>query len=71
MEYRCQTVSMYRMIVSSKGFFHPLCESCNSQDCTNPIEKTKTSILGVVKKVKVYNRGTNPRFDVQCEGYMP
>ncbi len=71
MEYKCQTVDMSRMIVSSKGFFTPICKSCTTQDCTNPIEKTKVSILGVIKEVQVYNRGTNPKFVIQCEGYMP
>lgn len=71
MEYKCQTVNMSRMIVSSKGFFTPICEKCNSQDCSNPIEKTEVSILGVTKQVQVYNRGTSPRFVVQCEGFMP
>ena len=40
-------------------------------DCSNPIEKTKLSILGVEKEVKVFNGGTSPRFVVQCEGHMP
>ena len=71
MECKCQTINMSRMVVSSRGFLTPLCERCNSQDCSNPIEKTDVSILGVVKKVKVYNRGTSPRFVIQCEGYMP
>jgi hypothetical protein len=71
MEYRCQTINMSRMIVSSKGFLSPICERCNSQDCSNPIEKTEISILGVTKKVKVYSRGTSPRLVVQCEGFMP
>ena len=71
MEYKCQTVDMSRMIVSSKGFFTPICETCAAQDCTNPIEKTKVSILGVTKEVKAYSRGTEPRYVVQCEGYIP
>ena len=71
MEYKCQTVDMQRMIVGAKGFFTPICESCTTLDCTNPIEKTKVSILGVVKEIKVYNRGNSPRLVVQCEGYMP
>ena len=71
MEYKCQTISMSRMIVGSKGFFNPLCESCTTEDCSNPIEKMKISIIGVIKEVKVYNRGKDPRFVVQCEGYMP
>ena len=71
MEYRCQTVNMSRMIVSSKGFFNPICEYCTTQDCSNPIETRKISIIGVTKEVKIYSRGNEPRFVVQCEGYMP
>jgi hypothetical protein len=59
------------MIVGSRGFLTPLCERCNSQDCSNPIEQSDVSVLGVVRKVKVYNRGDSPRFVIQCEGYMP
>ena len=70
MEYRCQTVDISRMIVGPKGFFNPICETCDTQDCSNPIEKTKISVLGVIKEVKVYSRGIKPRFVVQCEGYM-
>ena len=70
MEYKCQTVQMSRMIVGPQGFFNPICENCTTQDCENPIEKTKISILGITKEVKVYNRGSEPRFVVQCEGYM-
>lgn len=71
MEYKCKTIEMSRMIVTTKGFFSPLCERCQSQDCTNPIETTEVSILGVVKKIRVYNRGNSPRFVVQCEGFLP
>jgi hypothetical protein len=59
------------MIVGSKGFYTSICESCNSQDCSNPIEKTEVSILGVSKKMKIYSRGITPRIVVQCEGFMP
>ena len=69
MEYKCQTINMSRMLVSSQGFVNPLCERCTTIDCSNPIEKTKVSILGVVKEIKVYSRGTEPRFVIQCEGY--
>lgn len=71
MEYKCQTINMSRMVIGSKGFFKPICEICTTQDCSNPIEKTKVSVLGVTKEIKVYSRGAEPRFVVQCEGYMP
>ena len=71
MEYKCQTIGMDRMAIGTNGFFSPICETCGTQDCTNPIEKTKVSVLGVVKEIKIYNRGREPRLVVQCEGYMP
>lgn len=70
MEYKCQTTNMSRMIVSSIGFFNPICEKCNTQDCSNPIEKRKISIMGVTKIIKVYGRGSEPRFVTHCEGFM-
>lgn len=69
MEYKCKTVDMSQLTVTPKGFITPLCETCKVKDCTNPIEKLKVSVLGVTKKIKVYNRGLEPRFVVQCEGY--
>ena len=69
MEYKCQTVNLSQLYVTPGGFFMPLCESCKTRDCTNPIEKSKVSILGVTKEIKIFNRGIDPRFVVQCEGY--
>jgi len=69
MEYKCQTANISQLNVTANGFFMPLCETCKTMDCTNPIEKMKISILGVMKEVKTFNRGIEPRFVVQCEGY--
>ena len=71
MEYKCQTVKLDRMIVTPQGFINSICESCKTSDCSNPIETRKISIIGVTKEVKIYSRGNEPRFVVQCEGYMP
>ena len=69
MEYRCRTVPLTGLIVSHDGFVKPLCESCKTLDCTNPIEKHKVSIVGVVKSIKVYIRGKQVYFVVDCQGY--
>ena len=61
---------MDRLAISSYGFVMPLCESCKIRDCTNPIEKVKTSIVGINKEIKMYSRGTNYGFVIQCEGYI-
>jgi len=70
MEYRCKTVDMSRLHVTPGGFFIPLCETCMTKDCTNPIEKMSLSILGIKKEIKTFNRGTESRFVVECEGYI-
>jgi hypothetical protein len=70
MEYNCKLAAIPQLHVGPKGFMMPLCESCMVSDCSNPIEKKSISILGVSKKIKVYNRGTNCSFVVQCEGYI-
>ena len=70
MEYKCQTVSVSQLSITFGGFFMPLCKTCGTKDCTNPIEKMEISILGVTKKIETFNKGTDPRFVVQCEGYI-
>jgi hypothetical protein len=70
MEYKCKTISVAQLTISPIGFVMPLCESCKVKDCTNPIEKINVSVVGVSKKIRAFNRGLEPRFVVQCEGYI-
>jgi len=58
------------MVIGPQGFVKPLCDTCSCRDCSNSIEKMNVSIFGVTKKVKVLNKGVNPSFVVQCEGYL-
>jgi len=69
-EYKCKMISAVRLNVSPAGFILPLCDSCASRDCTNPIESLSFSVLGVIRKVRLYNRGSEPRIVVDCEGYI-
>ena len=70
MEYQCKMIDATRLNVSPVGFVLPLCNSCKTRDCTNPIESKNVSILGVVRKMRLYNRGSDPRMVVDCEGYI-
>lgn len=70
MEYQCKMISAITLNVSPIGFVFPICDSCTSKDCTNPIESMKVSILGIVRKIRMYNRGIEPRIVVDCEGYI-
>ncbi|MHA1470337.1 MAG: hypothetical protein ACTSSP_07220 [Candidatus Asgardarchaeia archaeon] len=70
MEYKCKMLDVSQLNVSPQGFIFPLCETCQTQDCSHPIEKMSFSIVGVKKTIKVHNRGSNPKFIVECEGYI-
>ena len=70
MDYQCKMINMQQLNVTPGGFIVPLCDSCKTRDCTNPIESMRVSILGVVKKFRMYNRGVEPRIVVECEGYI-
>jgi len=71
MEYKCKVVPISQLMASTKGFIMPLCQDCRTRDCSNPIEKTSISILGVKKELRAYIRGSNVNFVVSCDGYMP
>lgn len=70
MEYQCKMISATQLNVSPTGFIFPLCDLCKTRDCTNPIESMNFSILGVVRKARLYNRGIEPKMVVDCEGFI-
>ncbi|HUS50717.1 MAG TPA: hypothetical protein VMZ91_11165 [Candidatus Paceibacterota bacterium] len=70
MQYRCKTIPVNKMEVTHQGLINPLCDSCETIDCTNPIERKKISIIGITRKCKVYSRGPEVSFVIACEGYL-
>ena len=69
MEYKCKTIPIDKLIATPKGFIMPLCQDCTTIDCENPIEKRKISFVGVKKMVKVFSRGSQVGFVINCNGY--
>lgn len=69
MEYKCKIISASKMLSTPLGFSMPLCNDCKTLDCTNPIEKKKVSVVGVVKELKMFSRGDHEYFVVSCVGY--
>jgi hypothetical protein len=70
MEYHCRTIAIDKLPLGPQGFLSPLCDRCKSKDCSNPIETARISIRGVVETHKVYVRGREPYFVVDCEGFV-
>lgn len=70
MEYNCKYFPINKLILNENGDMESLCTKCKSQDCSNPIEKRKISILGIIKEARLFVRGTEPMIVIQCEGYV-
>jgi len=58
------------MLCGPTGVIEPLCNSCISKDCTNPIQKQKISIMGIKKEHRILIRGYEYVAVIQCEGYL-
>ncbi len=71
MEYECQLASIDKTIVISEGILEPLCNSCTSPDCTNPIRDKVVSVLGIPKKMRYYIEHESViKQVVSCKGYV-
>ena len=70
MEYETALAPIVKINLSPKGLVKPLCDSCCTKDCTNPIQKTNISIFGVTREYKMYISGSGAMAVIGCRGYM-
>jgi len=68
-DYKCNKISIDRLTSTSGGFIKPLCDTCVTSDCTNPIEKVKISFIGINKEIKAFVISDFYYFVIFCEGY--
>lgn len=52
-----------------RGAIEPICDTCLTLDCTNPIQMRNISVLGLDKKVRLYVAGSEPFVVIKCDGY--
>jgi hypothetical protein len=70
MEYPCKTIPLTQLTLNRVGVAEPLCNTCKTRDCTNPIQTKKVSIFGVNKEMRLLTRGSEPTVVIDCpEGY--
>ncbi|GAG91804.1 unnamed protein product [marine sediment metagenome] len=70
MEYECQIISFDRLAIGAIGIQEPLCNDCQTPDCTNPIEEQIVSVLGVPKKMRLWVVNNVIRQVMICKGYI-
>lgn len=69
MEYDCQIIPFDKVVLTVHGHAEPLCQSCSTVDCTNPIREKTVCMLGQMKKLKLYVVGNVVRQVIACKGY--
>jgi len=69
MRYKTSTISLSKLILSHAGPVQPLCNSCQTKDCTHQIEKKQVSVGGVNKTYRLMVRGNSVHGVVACDGY--
>ena len=70
MQYKCKTISLARLNLSVDGMIKPLCQDCQTLDCSNLIANKKVSVAGEIKTLKLYGRGDDFGIVIGCEGFL-
>lgn len=70
MDYDCHVVPVDKLTVTARGVAEPLCNSCLSPDCTNPIREQTVSVCGIPKKMRFWTVNRQIRQVVACRGYV-
>jgi len=69
-QYKVKLISLDKLPVGPMGVAQPLCNTCVTKDCSNPIEPMQVSIFGVMRDWKVYKKSaSNTSMVVHCVGY--
>ena len=70
MDYECQILPFDRVSVGPVGIQEPLCNDCQTPDCTNPIEEQVVALFGQPKTMRLWVVNTVVRQVVACKGYI-
>ena len=70
MEYDCKLAPFDKLSISERGVADPLCNDCQSPDCTNPIREVTVSKIGIQVKMRLYVINTLVRQVIACKGYI-
>jgi hypothetical protein len=70
MEYEVNTIPFGQLPLRAGGVMEPLCNTCASPDCTNPIREQTVSVVGKSVKYRLYVFNNIVRAVVACKGYV-
>lgn len=67
--YKCKLIPLDRLPIGPMGPIVPLCNNCETKDCSNPIEPVSVTVFGSKVNWKVYKKKGGTSIVAQCEGY--
>lgn len=70
MNYECSLLPFGKIMVSTVDVVEPLCNSCKSPDCSNPIVNRTISVFGEEKTFRLWSVNNAIRQVVSCKGYL-
>lgn len=68
-QYKCKLVPLNSLPVGPTGVFQPLCNTCETKDCLNPIEPVMITLFGKQVQWKIYKKSVNSSIVISCTGY--
>ncbi len=69
MRYKNKSLPISKVMMDFRGIIEPLCNTCQTRDCTHVVETKKISVFGIARMWRVISRGTEPMAVVDCQGY--
>ena len=70
MDYECILAPTDKTLVDATGERCPLCNSCRTPDCTNPIKEMSVAVFGVQRKCRFWVVSNVVRQVISCQGYI-
>ncbi len=70
MDYECNVVPCDKLLMDGSGSKDSLCNDCLAPDCTNPIREKTVYVVGIPKKMRLWEAFNVVRQVVSCKGYV-
>jgi len=67
--YKCKLIPIDRLLVGPTGVITPLCNDCQTKDCSNPIEPVSFTVFGKKVSWRIYKKYASASIVVQCAGH--
>lgn len=68
-QYKTKLYPLEKLLVGPMGVIEPLCNSCTTRDCDNPIQPMNVTVFGKNINWKIYRKANVASIVISCTGY--